>query len=136
MSKEKRIEIEWNGPYHVDGEIPLVRKTQIVSEYGEPIAWQTEETLKPAGHYELCRCGHSKDKPFCDSSHLDFDFDGTETASTEPDAQNRVRLPGGKKIIVRQNGFAVRRIGLLRAAQHQHCQTAGRYRAIPRCACR
>ena len=44
--QEKRIEIEWNGPYHVDGDIPLVRKTQIVSEYGEPIAWQTEETLR------------------------------------------------------------------------------------------
>ncbi len=104
VDNEKRIEIEWNGPYHVDGQIPLVRKTQIVSEYGEPIAWQTEETIRSAGHYELCRCGHSKDKPFCDSSHLEFDFDGTETASTEPDAQDRVRLPGGKKIIVRKNG--------------------------------
>jgi CDGSH-type Zn-finger protein len=100
---QKKIEIEWNGPYQVDGEIPLVRKIQVVSEFGEPIAWQTGETLKSRGHYELCRCGHSKDKPFCDSSHLEFDFDGTETASTQPDVENRVRLAGGKNIIVRQN---------------------------------
>ena len=78
--EQKRIEIEWNGPYHVYGKIPLVRKTQIVSEYGEPIAWQTGETLKSEGHYELCRCGQSKDLPFCDCSHLEVDFDGTETA--------------------------------------------------------
>lgn len=102
-SEQKRIEIEWNGPYHVDGEIPLVRKTQIVSEYGEPIAWQTEETLKDAGHYELCRCGHSKDKPFCDCSHLEVDFDGTETAASEPTAERRVRLAGGENIIVRRD---------------------------------
>jgi CDGSH-type Zn-finger protein len=25
----------------------------------------------------LCRCGHSNNKPFCDSTHLTIDFDGT-----------------------------------------------------------
>jgi CDGSH-type Zn-finger protein len=99
----KRIEIEWNGPYHVDGEIPLVRKTQIVSEYGEPIAWQTGETLKSAGHYELCRCGQSKDKPFCDCSHLEVNFDGTETAASGPTSERQVTLPGGTKITVKRD---------------------------------
>ena len=100
--EQKKIEIEWNGPYHVYGEIPLVFKTQIVSEYGEPLAWQTGETLRSAGHYELCRCGQSKDRPFCDCSHLEVDFDGTETASTEPVAGRKVTLTGGTKIIVKR----------------------------------
>ena len=28
-------------------------------------------------HMALCRCGHSNNKPFCDSTHAIIDFDGT-----------------------------------------------------------
>ena len=40
----KRIVVDADGPYQVYGDIPLVRKTQIISEYGEPLTWQKQET--------------------------------------------------------------------------------------------
>jgi CDGSH-type Zn-finger protein len=101
--ERKWIEIEFNGPYIVHGRIPLVRKTQVVSEYGEPLTWKKEETIPTDETYHLCRCGHSKDKPFCDCTHLEIDFDGTENADSSTTAERQVVLPSGKKLIVRRD---------------------------------
>jgi CDGSH-type Zn-finger protein len=101
----KRIEVQPDGPYRVYGDIPLVRKTQVVSEYGEPLTWQKGETITPPDgeYYELCRCGHSGDKPFCDCTHLEIDFDGTETAETTTTAERQDIYPGSTKIVVKRD---------------------------------
>jgi hypothetical protein len=41
-----QITITKNGPYIVEGNVPLVKKTQIVSEYGEPLTWQTLDKIR------------------------------------------------------------------------------------------
>ncbi len=79
---EKKIVVSEDGPYKVYGSIPLVRKTQVVTEFGEPITWEKGEEVEAPDYYELCRCGHSEEKPFCDFSHVEADFDGTESADT------------------------------------------------------
>ena len=42
----------------------------------------------------LCRCGKSKNSPFCDLSHQSERFDGTETASFEPILNGAMRFKG------------------------------------------
>lgn len=99
----KKIVVQENGPYMVQGGIPLVRKTQVVSEYGEPLTWQKQETLRTDETYDLCRCGRSSEKPFCDMTHLDVDFDGTETADTRVTAERQVIYAGSTKIVVKRD---------------------------------
>ena len=109
MSKEPvdndgmHISIERDGPYVVHGKVPLVRMTQVVSEFGEPLAWKREERLETPEPYCLCRCGGSHDKPFCDGTHCEVEFDGTETAGSQPTAERRIAYPGGSGLIVRHD---------------------------------
>jgi CDGSH-type Zn-finger protein len=99
----RRIIVEKNGPYIVKGGVPLVRKTQIVSEYGEPLTWQKTGEVEAGKTYLLCRCGHSKNKPFCDDSHLQVNFDGTEAAPTDTTLERRDIYAGGTRIVVKRD---------------------------------
>ena len=54
------IEITADGPYRVTGRIPLAGPS------GEPVAHAQGSS---AEHYALCRCGHSRNKPFCSGMH-------------------------------------------------------------------
>ncbi len=101
--ESKTVVIQKNGPYVVCGGIPLVRKTQVVSEFGEPLTWKKDEDLEAGDTYELCRCGHSKNKPFCDFTHAQINFDGTETADTRPTLNRQVVFQGGTNIVVKRD---------------------------------
>jgi CDGSH-type Zn-finger protein len=98
-----RIEVRKDGPYVVHGKVPLVRKTTVVSERGEPLTWQKGETLETRDRYRLCRCGHSRNKPFCDGAHARAGFDGTETAPTNETAERQVIHEGGTHIVVKRD---------------------------------
>jgi len=56
---EPVIQVAKDGPYHVTG-VELTGE-----EWGQGAA---------RGRYTLCRCGASKNKPFCDGSHWDVGF--------------------------------------------------------------
>jgi CDGSH-type Zn-finger protein len=78
-----RIEITQDGPYRVTGGVPLARQIIVTDEQGQSVRWKQGERYRSPGDYRLCRCGHSCRKPFCDSSHEQVGFDGTEVASRE-----------------------------------------------------
>ncbi len=79
-----KVTVAKDGPYEVEGSVPLSRRVIVADERGDSVAWADGEQFEVAASYRLCRCGKSNDKPFCDDSHLSNGFDGTETASHEP----------------------------------------------------
>lgn len=60
FEREAEIKIAQNGPYNVVGGIDI----------------NVPEDIQPPSreHYSLCRCGASKNKPYCDGSHSDIGF--------------------------------------------------------------
>jgi CDGSH-type Zn-finger protein len=102
---EKKIVVLKNGPFMVYGGIPLVRKVQIVSEKGEPLTWKKVETYQTGAMYRLCRCGLSKRRPFCDGSHVDSGFDGTETADSAPTTARTQTFPGCTNIRIKSDVY-------------------------------
>jgi CDGSH iron-sulfur domain-containing protein 3 len=63
MMADANITPSENGPYLVSGEVRLTDVDGRDVPHGE--------------HMALCRCGCSKNKPFCDGMHVAICFDGT-----------------------------------------------------------
>jgi CDGSH-type Zn-finger protein len=78
-----KIKVSKNGPYIVSGGIPIQKQIIIADSDGTAIEWQSGTKYSPQEKYALCRCGQSKNKPFCDGTHVKIGFDGTETAGKE-----------------------------------------------------
>jgi CDGSH-type Zn-finger protein len=78
---EPKVVVCRNGPYLVSGAVPLARQTIITDPEGGSEEWRGSDPFPAQDSYALCRCGHSSNKPFCDSTHKKVGFDGTETAS-------------------------------------------------------
>lgn len=76
-----KIKIVKDGPYLVTGGVPLTEK--IIVPDGNAYKYEEGRELPQAEEYALCRCGKSKNPPFCDGAHLEEHFDGTETASRD-----------------------------------------------------
>jgi len=93
----KKIKIIKNGPYIVFGSIPLSEKIIVTDEDGHTRDWVEGKNYKLKEIYSLCRCGKSNNKPFCDGTHIEIDFDGTETASLKP-YKERARIYEGKNL--------------------------------------
>lgn len=89
-----RIKVIEDGPYLVEGGVPLVRAEIVVNDEGDAIAWRETGRIDAGESYLLCRCGQSSEKPFCDYSHIAVGFDGTETAGHRSFAETSLDISG------------------------------------------
>jgi CDGSH-type Zn-finger protein len=94
VMKEVKITITENGPYVVEGRVPLANQHIVINGQGESLGWREGDAFPRAEKYALCRCGHSVAMPFCDGTHKLERFDGTETASREPYERQAKRIEG------------------------------------------
>ena len=94
MAGERKIRIIKDGPYLVSGGIPLLRMRVEGDDDGYPCNWVEVEQYPRKESYVLCRCGASKNKPYCDGSHKKSQFDGTETASRKQYLANAKEYKG------------------------------------------
>jgi CDGSH-type Zn-finger protein/truncated hemoglobin YjbI len=69
------IEVSKDGPYRVTGSVPLEDAD------GNPQPRNESASLE---HYSLCRCGQSRNKPFCSGRHWDVNF---RDPVPDPDAE-------------------------------------------------
>ena len=78
-----KIVVSKDGPYLVSGAIPLAEQIICLDPDGQCHGWREGKKYPVQENYSLCRCGHSKNMPYCDGTHVDIQFDGTETATRE-----------------------------------------------------
>ena len=74
LNKNFKIHVSRKGPYLVSGGIPLTKKIIGIDAEGYSYEWCEGKKYSSKNNYALCRCGQSKNKPFCDGTHLDSGF--------------------------------------------------------------
>ena len=94
-----KITVTLNGPYLVEGGMPLAHQHIVANAQGESLEWRQGESVAAPASYALCRCGQSGTKPFCDGAHQRVGFDGTETASRAPYAVQAESIVGPTMVL-------------------------------------
>src|SRR6266545_3141043 len=93
-----RIKIVEDGPYRVTG-ARLVRMRRVPDDDGEMLRWDRGSVLRDEEPYDLCRCGQSRSKPFCDGTEEEIGFDGAESADRSPTAGRRFEYGDGPVVL-------------------------------------
>lgn len=93
------IQVQKDGPYVIHGAPKLLQvfieqnETGNSGQYTAGKAFQSEETMY------LCRCGHSKNAPFCDGSHVKAGENLTEAFNFTPLLENSTEIDGPTQIL-------------------------------------
>lgn len=106
------IKVSADGPYLLYGSLPI--EQEIILQNREGGSWsykkgtsynstkerkESEENHIPCA---LCRCGESKNAPFCSGAHYDTEWDSKERASFTPILEN-ANITDGPSVILADN---------------------------------
>lgn len=90
------VKVSKGGPYIVSGTPPLHVQAIVPNDEGKSWTYRQGQAFAVKDGTALCRCGHSKNKPYCDGSHLRAGVDLTETASFAPLLEGSEEIDGPK----------------------------------------
>lgn len=83
-----------NGPYLVRGTPPLHTQTIVRNAEGQSWSYREGRDYPVKDKTALCRCGQSRNKPYCDGSHTKAAVDLAETATFEPMLNGAAEIDG------------------------------------------
>lgn len=92
MSDQPRITPTEDGPYRIDGADQITRMRD-----GEAVPLE--------GTAFLCRCGGSRNKPFCDGTHARIGFSGAKDPDRVPDRRDSYTSADGRITIQDNRGL-------------------------------
>ena len=94
-----KISVTKNGPYIVSGNLPMVKEIILSDNEGYSAEWGKGDCYITEENYELCRCGKSKNKPYCDKTHTKVGFIGTETAKRTKYLEQAKKISGPELVL-------------------------------------
>ena len=98
------ITVVANGPYLVFGKPPIREYFIMRNEEGYASHYKEGKEFSPAGEpAAICRCGHSKNSPFCDGSHMHAQWNPALTAPVDDEILDRAREYGGPMVSITDN---------------------------------
>jgi len=95
-NQDATVKVTKNGPYIVSGSVPLYEMIIKCGSGNIPSDWVVGEKFQTPKTYALCRCGHTKTKPFCDGTHTKVNFDGAETSKNKSHDDMAKKIGGPK----------------------------------------
>lgn len=78
--KDFRIKVSKDGPYLILGNVVIDKEEIVPDSKGFLLAWKKTKEYPVQEKCGLCRCGNTRNAPFCDGTHLKIKFNGEETA--------------------------------------------------------
>jgi len=102
---DAEIQVALNGPYRVRGGIALEGQ-----EFGEGASLE---------HFALCRCGGSRNKPFCDGSHWYVGFKDDEALTISKAARGSEEQSENWVDIGKDSDFEIGQVYPLQVQEHQ-----------------
>jgi CDGSH-type Zn-finger protein len=98
-----KIKVTKNGPYVVMGKLPINEDIVQYDSEGTPVITKKGKDIPHEEECALCRCGKSKNMPFCDGSHKITNFEGTENPDNQQKYDDQAETIEGPDLVLKDN---------------------------------